>query len=155
LVDRIGILPAGRSPGPSPYGDPYFPADAVDFYYYLLGNLVVVLGRGELTLASNGSIMRRDIGLVPLMLAENGVRKNDGNKRLHPYLTDEQRAFLQSLPPVADDRDLIIAFDALVAAEVSRRGRALARRTGARWPAEFERATLDYLRRELAMDVAP
>jgi hypothetical protein len=56
---------------------------------------------------------------------------------------------------VAADRDLIIAFDALVAAEFGRRGRALAVRTGAHWPAEFERATLDYLRRELAMDVAP
>jgi hypothetical protein len=155
LVDRNGLLPAGPSPGPSPYGEPYFPADVVDFYYYLLGNLVVVLGRGELNLASNGSIMRRDIGLVPIMLAENGVRKTDGNKRLYPYLADEQRAFLEALPPVAADRDLIIAFDALVAAEVSRRGRALARRTGARWPAEFEQATLDYLRRELAMDVAP
>lgn len=153
LFDRTGLLPAERTPGPSPFGAPYFPADAVEFYYYLLGNLAVVLGRGELTLASNGAIMRRDSGLVPLMLAENGVRKTDGNKRLNPYLTAGQRRFLAELPPVAADRSMIVEFDACVAAEMSRRGRALAAATGAAWPADFERATLDYLRRELGMDV--
>jgi hypothetical protein len=153
LFDSTGRLPLERSPGPDPHGDPYFPAEAVDFYYYLLGNLAVVLGRGELTLATNGAIMRRDLGLVPLMLAENGVRKQDGNKRLRCYLTDDQNAFLAALPPLAQARDSIIAFDRLVAAEVSRRGRALATATGADWPASFERATLDYLRRELGMDV--
>ncbi len=153
LFDRTGKLPTLPTLGPSMYGEPYFPAEEIDFYYYLLGNLAVVLGRGELTLASNGSIMRRDLGLVPLMLAENGVRKTDGNKRLNPYLTDAQRAVLESLPPVAADHASVIAFDRLVAAEVSRRGRALAARTGAEWPAELERATLDYLRRELELEV--
>ena len=153
LFDRAGLLPGERTPGPSAYGEPYFPDDTVEFYYYLLGNLAVVLGRGELTLATNGAIMRRDVGLVPLMLAENGVRKSDGNKRLNPYRTAEQRAVLEGLPPVWADCASVIEFDRLVAAEVSRRGRALAVRTGAAWPAEFERATLAYLRRELGMDV--
>jgi hypothetical protein len=58
----------------------------------LLGNLAVVLGRDELTLATNGAIMRL-------------------------------------------------------------RGRALAAATGARWPADFQQATLAYLQRELGMDV--
>src|ERR1051326_6081804 len=129
LFDRVGVLPTEVTPGPSPKGDPYFPAGVVDFYYYLLGNLAVVLGRGEVLLAGNGAIMRRDVGLVPLMLAENGVQKYDGNKRLNPYLTDEQRAFLESLPPVAATRESVIEFDRLVAAEVSRRGRALAAAT--------------------------
>jgi hypothetical protein len=153
LFDRTGRLPVERSHGPDPHGDPYFPAEAVDFYYYLLGNLAVVLGRGELTLATNGAIMRRDMGLIPLMLAENGVRKNDGNKRLQPYLTDDQNAFLGTLPPLAQTRDSVIAFDRLVAAEMSRRGRALATVTGAEWPTSFEHATLAYLRRELGMDL--
>jgi hypothetical protein len=153
LFDRTGLLPATHTPGPDLLGEQYFPAGAVEFYFYLLGNLAVVLGRGELTLATNGAIMRRDTGLVPIMLAENGIQKTDGNKRLNPYLTTEQRAFLDALPPLSADRDAVIAFDRLVASEVIRRGRALAAGTGERWPAEFQEATLAYLRRELGMEV--
>ena len=152
LFDRTDTLPTKVTPGPDPWGEPYFPADAVEFYYYLLGNLVVVLGRGELNLAVNGAIVRRDVGLVPVMLAENGVRKHDGNKRLNPYLLEDQRTFLHSLPPLSPVRESIIAYDRMVAAELSRRGRALASATGARWPAEFEAATLAYLSRELGME---
>lgn len=153
LFDRLGVLPSELTPGPSPYGEPYFPADKVEFYYYLLGTLAVVLGRGELVLAHTGATMRRDVGLVPLMLAENGVRKYDGNKRLNPYLTDEQRWFLEALPPVAASRESVVRFDRLVAFEVSRRGRALAASTGTAWPADFERATHAYLNRELGTDL--
>ena len=153
LFDRNGLLPTARTPSPDLRGKPYFPAGAVEFYFYLLGNLAVVLGRGELTLATNGAIMRRDVGLVPIMLAENGIQKTDGNKRMNPYLTAEQRALLDALPPLWADRDAVIAFDRLVAGEVIRRGRALAAVTSARWPAEFQQATLAYLRRELGMEV--
>ncbi|HEY1489002.1 MAG TPA: hypothetical protein VGF84_23040 [Micromonosporaceae bacterium] len=153
LFDDTGLLPTEPTPGPSPIGAPYFPADAVNFYFYLLGNLCVVLGRGELTLAGNGAIARRDIGLVPLMLAENGVRKSDGNKRLNPYLTPEQRDVLNGLPPLSPDRESIIAFDRAIAVEVIRRGRALAAATGAEWPVEFERATCAYVGRELGMQL--
>lgn len=153
LFDRVGVLPTEKLAGPSQRGAPYFPSSAIEFYFYLLGNLAVVLGRGELTLATNGAIMRRDTGLVPIMLAENGIRKTDGNKRLNPYLTGDQRKFLAALPPLSADRDAVIAFDCLVAAEVIRRGRALAAATSAQWPAEFEQATLAYLRRELGMEV--
>jgi hypothetical protein len=91
----------------------------VDLYFYLLGNLAVVLGRGELSLASNG------------------VRKSDGQKRLNPYLTASQIGFLEGLPPVSSTRPSVIAFDRLVA------------QAGARWPADFVDATLAYLRRSL------
>ncbi|HEY3866710.1 MAG TPA: nucleotidyltransferase domain-containing protein [Actinocrinis sp.] len=156
LFDRTGeLLPA--EPRREPPGDtePYFPAQAVDLYLYFLGNLAVVLGRGELLLASNGAILTRDVGLVQVMLAENGVRKSDGAKRLNRYLTDDQRAFLEALPPVASDQASVIAHNRLVAAEFIRRGRALAARTGAQWPAAFERATLDYLKRSLGVDFGP
>jgi hypothetical protein len=74
----------------------------------------------------NGAIMRRDLRLVPVMLAENGVRKHDGRKRLNRYLTTGQRAFLESLPPLSSTRDSVIRFDQLVAADLTPRGRALA-----------------------------
>jgi hypothetical protein len=124
-------------------------------YHYLLGNLAVVLGRGEVLLAMNGAVMRRDIGLVPVMLAENGVRKHDGRKRLNRYLTASQLAFLESLPPLSASRDSVIRFDQLVAADLSARGRAMAERTGARWPADLERATTAYLERCVNVSFGP
>jgi hypothetical protein len=148
LVDRSSLLPPA-SPAASDFGDPYFPAAAVDLYFYLLGNLAVVLGRGELSLASNGAINRRDDGLDPLMLGANGERKTDGQKRLYPYLTSSQIAFLEALPPVSSTRSSVIAFDRLVVAEVLRIGEPLAAQTGALWPADFVDATLAYLRRSL------
>ncbi len=156
LFDRTGtLLPREPAPAAAGPGDPYFPADAVNLYLYLLGNLAVVLGRGELLMAANGATMRRDVGLVPVMLAENGVRKRDGNKRLNPYLTASQRAFLESLPPLSASRDSVVRFDQLIAADLISRGRALAERTGATWPSEFERATTGYLERCLNVPFGP
>jgi hypothetical protein len=156
LFDRTGeLLPAAPAPVAGPAGDPYFPAAAVDLYLYFLGNLAVVLGRGEVLLAMNGAVIRRDTGLIPVMLAENGVRKQDGNKRLNRYLTAGQLAFLESLPPLTASRDSVIRFDQLVAADLITRGRALADRTGARWPADYEQATTAYLRRSLGVRFGP
>jgi hypothetical protein len=155
LFDRIGLLAADPAAAADVPASSYFPAASVSLYFYLLGNLAVVLGRGEVVLASNGAIMRRDVGLVPVMLAENGVRKSDGNKRLNRYLTAEQHAFLESLPPVAARRDAVIEFDRRVAADLIRRGRALAAATGADWPADLEAATLAYLQRQLGADWRP
>jgi hypothetical protein len=156
LFDRTGtLLPAEHRPAVDPPSDPYFPADAVNLYFYLLGNLAVVLGRGEVLLAANGAIMRRDVGLVPVMLAENGVRKHDGRKRLNRYLTAGQLAFLESLPPLTATRASVIRFDQLVAADLIQRGRDLAERTGSRWPADLERATTGYLDRCLDVPFGP
>jgi hypothetical protein len=159
LFDRTGalLLPGTPAQAAKPAGPSgaYFPADAVNLYYYLLGNLAVVLGRGEVLLAMNGAVMRRDIGLVPVMLAENGVRKHDGRKRLNRYLTASQLAFLESLPPLSASRDSVIRFDQLVAADLSARGRAMAERTGARWPADLERATTAYLERCVNVSFGP
>ena len=154
LFDRTGqLLPPEPRREAAGDDEPYFPTRVVNLYLYLLGNLAVVLGRGELLLACNGAIARRDAGLVQLMLAENGVHKSDGNKRLNRYLTGEQRAFLEALPPVAAGRASVIEFDRRVAAEFIRRGRALAQRTGADWPAAYERATLDFLKRSLGVEI--
>jgi hypothetical protein len=80
------------------------------------------------------------------------MHKTDGNKRLNRYLTPEQRAFLEALPPLTARRESIVEFNRRVAAEVIRRGRALASATGAVWPADLERATLAYLLRNLGID---
>lgn len=147
LLDRVGAL--GEPPTPEEDREPYFPLDKVNLYFYFLGNLKVVLGRGELLLLMNGSVLRRDVGLIPLMLAENGVRKSDGAKRLNRYLTQEQLDFLYALPPLETTVESCVHFDRLVATEVIRRGRALAAKTNSVWPDALEAATLRYLGWEL------
>jgi hypothetical protein len=154
--DRTGgSLPSAAAPAPGTGGQPYFPSDVVDRYFYLLGNLAGALERNEVVLASAGTIARRDLGLVPLMLAENGIRRSDRDRRLESYLDDEQRAVLRTLPAVAADRLSVLAADAAIAREFITRGRALARITGASWPEAVETATLDHLERRLNVSLGP
>ncbi len=156
VFDRTGdALPSDAVPAAAIGGRPYFPADVVDRYFYLLGDLAGALGRGEVVLASAGTIARRDLGLVPLMLAENGIRRSDRDRRLESYLDDEQRAALRTLPAVAADRLSVLAADAAIAREFITRGRALARITGASWPGGVETATLDHLERRLNVSFGP
>lgn len=154
LFDKTGeILPAGDVPAPPRQGDPYFPAEAVAFYFYLLGNLITVLGRGELLLATNGTIARRDLCLVPLLLGERGIRRSGGQKRLNPFLSPDQRQLLESLPPIVPAIDAIVDCELSLARIFIPRGRALAARTGARWPADLEQATLAHLERGLGITI--
>ncbi len=90
-------------------------------------------------------------GLVPLLLAEQGLtgappgrRPNPLNpfpctKRLRPWLTDEQNQLLQSLPAVSASIDSAIdGYIALARAFLPRAWR-LARQTDHSYPVEFER----------------
>lgn len=154
-LDKTGtLLPSGPIPRPPIQGDPYFPAEAVDLYFYFLGNLVTVLGRGELLLATNGTIARRDSCLVPLLLAERGIRRAGGQKRLNPFLSSEQVRLLEALPPIMPTVDAVVACETALARIFLPRGRALAARTGARWPAELEAATLAHVERGLGVALA-
>jgi hypothetical protein len=129
-------------------GDPYYPADEVRLFLYLLGNLVVVAGRGELVVAHGGVGALRDL-LVRLMLAGNGVRKTDGQKRLNPYLSAGQRAVLESLPIPAVDLDEILGACRRVRDAYVARARELARTTGSSFPDDLATATERHLTRHL------
>ncbi|MEV0651317.1 nucleotidyltransferase domain-containing protein [Phytomonospora sp. NPDC050363] len=144
LFDRTGdLLPPARRPAGN--GEPYFPLPAVNLFFYFLGNLVTVLGRDERVVAGSGIVAVRD-QLVRLMRAERGVRRTGGVKRLNAFLSAEQRAFLESIPPAGTDPAGIVAANRVICAEFVRRGRALAAATGEEWPARLEEATLRRLR---------
>lgn len=161
LLDKVGLLPDHPLPRPEGRGDPFFPAATVDFFLYMLGNVVAAVGRNEPIPLGNGVIVMRDIGLVALLLAEQGLtsvppgrKPFAGNpfpftKRLRPYLTDEQKALLAALPPLAPTVDSAIEGFVALAKAFLPRARRLAERTGARWPAEFERASVSYFERSL------
>lgn len=104
--------------------------------------------------------MMRDIGLVGLLLAEQGfatTRENTvGNpfpftKRLRRYLTDEQNALLESLPPLLPSIDSAIDGFVALAEIFIPRARRLAEATGARWPSEYEQASVSYFERSVGV----
>jgi hypothetical protein len=150
LFDKTGVLlPTQAVPGPAVAREPYFPVDAVDWFFYMFGNLVTVVGRDEPVWAMNGVITLRDTGLVPLFFAERGIARVGGNKRLNPFLSTEQQELLRNLPPLAPTIDSVIEAEAAIARIFIPRGRRLAAATGAAWPSELERATVAYFEHNL------
>ena len=68
-------------------------------------------------------------------------------KRLHPYLTDEQNALLESLPPLAPNLDSVIEGYVALAEAFLPRAKRLAAATGAQWPDRYEKASVAYFER--------
>lgn len=165
LLDKADLLPEHPTPRPDGRGEPFFPEPAVQFFLYMLGNVVSAAGRNEPVPLSNGVVMMRDIGLVGLLLAEQGLTgvppgrpPNPLNpfpftKRLRPYLTDEQHALLQSLPPVQAMIDSAIDGCVALARAFLPRAHALADATGATYPIDYERASIHHFEQGIGMDL--
>ncbi len=155
LFDRDGTLfPEGDlAPKGGKPGEPYWPAANVNLFFYFLGNLVTVLGRDERIVGNQGVGVVRD-QLIALMLAERGVRRNSGVKRLNAFLSDEQRATLESVPAAGTDLADIIAANQYICRQFITRGTALAERTGAEWPQEFVDVTLAHLQNHFGTSFA-
>ena len=153
LFDRDGTLfPDGdiAQQGGRP-SEPYWPAGPVNLFFYFLGNLVTVLGRDERVVANQGVGAVRD-QLIALMLAERGVRRTGGAKRLNALLSAEQRAALEAIPAAGSEPADIIKANQYICREFIRRGTALAEVTGETWPADFVDATLTHLRNHFTVD---
>ncbi|TDD46390.1 hypothetical protein E1263_36665 [Kribbella antibiotica] len=152
LFDRSGTLfPDGDQPAEHGRpGTPYWPDGAVQMFLYFLGNLVVVLGRDERIVANQGLGVARD-QLISLMLAERGVRRTGGAKRLNSLLSAEQRAALEAIPAAGSDSFDLITANQYLCREMLRRGQALAETTGEPWPTEFVEATLAHLHRHFGV----
>lgn len=131
--------------------EPYFPEGAITMCLYYLGNLPVGVGRGELVHMHGGIFSWREL-LVEVMLAENGIRSRGGKKRLNPYLTDEQRHTLESIPIAGMNMDQILASLHVITREILRRGKALARQTASGWPQGLEDAAMANVERHLGLD---
>jgi predicted nucleotidyltransferase len=155
LFDRDGTLfPEGDiAPKGGQPGEPYWPAANVNLFFYFLGNLVTVLGRDERIVGNQGIGVVRD-QLVALMLAERGVRRNSGVKRLNAFLSDEQRATLESIPAAGTDPADIVVANQYICREFVTRGTALAKRTGGEWPTEFVEATFAHLQNHFGTSFA-
>jgi len=154
LHDPDGLVRTIPAAAEQSVGDPYLPHDQVRLYLYFMGVTVTVIRRGEWLALAQGAAGFRDSLLIPLMLAENGVRKVDGAKRLNRYLTAEQIAALEAIPPIGSDPEQLTESHAAIAREYLTRARRLAAALGEPWPTELERASLELWRRELGIIVA-
>jgi predicted nucleotidyltransferase len=153
LFDRDGTLfPEGDiAPQGGRPGEPYWPAGAVNLFFYFLGNLVTVLGRDERVVANQGIGAVRD-QLIALMLAERGVRRTSGAKRLNALLSDEQRAALEAVPAAGTGPADVVAANQYICRQFITRGTALAKLTDNLWPTEFVDATLQHVRNHFQVD---
>lgn len=151
-VSRVLYDPRGVAGPPELEADepvrPYYPGDVVELFLYLLGVATVTLGRGEILLAHGGVLTLRD-QLVTVMLAENGVRKSGGGKRLNRYLTAEQRATLLGLPVAEPEPAAILRTYHATTTDLITRARPLAAACGGQFPDPLLEATDAHLAREL------
>ncbi|MBO0883704.1 MAG: hypothetical protein J2P17_25885 [Mycobacterium sp.] len=151
LYDRAGdMLPTKTTPK-AIFGEPYFPERPMAQFLYFVGNLPVLIARGERMILHGSVTGFRDV-LISLMLAERGIRDRGGAKRLDPFLTSEQRQTLESLPTVSLDDDQILEAIHVVTRVIRHRAKQLAARTDATWPQELEDAALRRIRSEIGVD---
>lgn len=153
LLDPQGLLREIAAPQDEMAGEPYLPEGHVELFIYFMGVTVTVIHRAEWIALAQGAAAFRDTLLIPLMLAENGVRKTDGAKRLNRYLTAEQIAAIEAIPPVGSAPEKLVEAHAAIAQEYLTRARRLVAQLGASWPGEFEQASVDLWRRELGIDL--
>jgi hypothetical protein len=153
LHDPEGLVRQVPASAEQMFGEPYVPHDQIRLYLYFMGVTVTVVRRREWVALAQGAAGFRDSLLIPLMLAENGVRKTDGAKRLNRYLTAEQIAALGRIPPIGSDPEQLIEAHTAVAREYLTRARRLAARLGQPWPIELEEASLGLWRRELGISL--
>lgn len=144
--------PPSRPPGPDADAGPRIERLVREFLR-VLGLAPVGFGRGEWIVGQQGVGLLRGM-LVDLMLEANGVpRSARGAKRLNGFLSEDQRAELEALAPPRAERQSLIDAQGQIARLFLAHARPLAERLGAPWPAAFEAATRDHLRRELGLEI--
>jgi hypothetical protein len=114
----------------------------------------VVIGREEYLLGVDGAMLLRRMA-IETMLEENGVTQSmrGGVLKLNRFLTAEQRAELEAVPPLAATRASVLAANGALARIFFPRARALAAARGVDWPHDFERAVRSVLARELGLAI--
>lgn len=124
----------------------------VNEFFRVLALAPVGLGRQEYFVALTGIELLRKM-TVDLMLAENGIGQRGGALRLNSFLTSEQIQLLQSLPPVAAERDSLIRCQKAIADIFLPRARALAAKIGMAWPVALEDASRKHLKTQLDFEI--
>ncbi|MGF7168951.1 hypothetical protein FHS91_000606 [Sphingobium xanthum] len=153
LFNRSGIEPGGRFPE-SYRATPQSVLPIVNEFLRVLGLAPVGAGRGELMLLMAGIELLRGM-TVNLMLEENGIGPwaRGGMLSRDLYLTEEQKAALFALPPLAPTLESTFEGNVAIARIFLPRARALLEAIGGDWPEAFERETRAHLRATLGLEI--
>ena len=126
----------------------------VQEFLRVLGLAVVVVGREEYAVALSGIEHLRRL-TFDLMMEENSVApgRRGGALRRNSLFNAEQRARLESLPPLVAQRASVIEGHRALAELFLPRARRLAAEIAMVWPSDFEEATRRYLEANLQVRV--
>ena len=153
LLDPLEILqtvPEGSGQPPKP--SPEMLLEIVHEFIRVLGLSVVVKGRDDLVVAETGAGLLRDM-LIRIMVLENAPQPIRGVLSAKRNLTEPQIEVLKTLPPVEATWLSIFARTKAIGERFLPRARTLAGELGARWPGEFEKATLARLEVNLGLKI--
>lgn len=146
--DLIAALTAPPGPAPSPSRVAYIAEE----FLRILGLTPVVLARGELVTAVDGTGLLRG-KIAELMVEEAAPRHRGGALHLSRLIPSADYAALRALPYPGPEREAVIAAQRAHAALFLPRAWALADRIGADWPEALEEATRARLQRELGLEI--
>jgi hypothetical protein len=141
LIDKDGLT---EKLPPSPPPRAADPAFLTEEFLRVLGLLDVSIGRQEYLVGSDGVWLLRRM-LIDLMTIG---QTRGGVKKLNPFLTAEQRATLDALPPIEPTRQAVIDGSLAIARHFLPLARA---RLGDGYPEALEAATLAHLERSLSI----
>ena len=142
------------APGAAAAPDPERVAHLIEEYLRVLGLMPVVMGRGELLTAVDGTHLMKG-HLRDLMLEESPVPDRGGALHLSKLLSPEDVATLEVLPFPRPERDAVLAAARAHWAVFAPRARALAARLELDWPEALEQATRNVIARELDLHLPP
>jgi len=153
LFDKDGIAPALVAPDSSAASRPLAGlAFVVEEFIRMLGMLSIVVHRDDPAIGLEGQLGCHSL-LIALLLLENGVDRNAmGKRRVATLLSEEQRALLAALPPIAPDVASIAAGRLAYARVFLPRARRLLEANGLAYPDTLEEATRRHLRASLGLE---
>lgn len=117
----------------------------VEEFIRLLGMLPIVVERDDVPIGMEGQLVLHSL-LISLLLLENGIdRDTTGKRHVARFLTDEQRAALAQLPPLAPTMQSLIEGRVAYGRLFLLRARQLMEAHGQVYPEAFETATRRHL----------
>ena len=124
----------------------------INEFIRVLGLLPVAVGRNDFVLGQTGAQLLREM-LVKLMIRENPENTARGVLSTRKSLSDQQYAVLKNIPPIAADKDALMAVYKYLASEFFVRGQRLTEAQGLTWPTRFVDATKRSLQSKVGINL--
>jgi hypothetical protein len=139
---------------PAYRADPEALLAAAREFLRVLGLMPTAVGRQEWLAGQEGAHLLRQM-LIEMMIEANGIGRAErgGAKKLNPYLTADQRAALEALPPATASREALIGANVALARLFLPLAKDVLAKGGAAWPDALEAATQRHLAKALGVEL--